>query len=187
MNKLKLLLPSVALPTLLFCQTKYIGVSGSFLQQNQKFPSGFMQTTVNRTTNLNIRGEYGLVKNEKNMFGVALGLEYRRNRNQNNSSNEVFAQLGFSYRRFFTDFTLQPFLETGIHASVGQTATKQDFFSSRIPLKLGLMYPLRKQWHILGTIQVAGINYTKVGPGTETSFQIEGASGISVMFIKFLN
>lgn len=169
-------------------QSSYVGVSGSFLQLNSKQPSGFMQNTNQKRTSLLLIGEYGIIRGGNKMFGVSLGVNYTRFRNQNSVSNNAYAVMGFNFRHFFldADLMLRPFMETGAIITFGQTGVNQDYFNGRIPLKFGLMCPLRGNWKLLGSLELASFNHNRTGSLTESSFLITNTSHVSLSAIRYL-
>jgi hypothetical protein len=170
-------------------QNKYLAGNLSFTHQSTRANSGLIQSNMAGNTSLLLLPEYGIIKENGTMFGLSAGLYWRRLRTQGSSSNLIAGALGMNYRRILGDKSIQPFLETGLLAFVGQFNPPnqgEEFFQGQIPIRAGALYNFKPSWAVLGSVDIFTLNYTRTASTTDTSLGLFNGSTVKLSAIRYL-
>jgi len=189
MNKLFVLSFSLVVSmSAVFAQIRYVGGTAAMSYSSNTANSGLFQSNTMQRTSLLLLPEYGIMNDRGSMFGLTLGFYMNRTNNQGNITNLVAGVLGVNYRKLFNDGPIRPFLETGLMGYVGQYnpgSQGAEYFQGRVPLKAGLMYGLNDRWHILGSIEVLGLTYTRSGGMSSTEFFLANRGNVGLSVVRF--
>jgi hypothetical protein len=168
-------------------QTRYLGGTAALSQTSNTANSGLFQSNTTKSSSILILPEYGIINERGNMFGLTLGFYLSRTNIQGNINNLVAGVLGVSYRKFFNEGQFRPFLETGLLGYVGQFnpgSQGAEYFQGNVPLKAGLMYRLNDRWHVLGSLEVLGLNYTRSGGLSATQFFLANRGNVALSVVR---
>lgn len=170
-------------------QTNYVGGNASFRLNSERVNTGLFQNSSNTETSFLLSPEYGIMKDNGNMFGLSIGVYYARTNNQGNINSLFAAVFGFNYRRLLGDKLVRPLVELGVQAYIGQenpSSQGQEFFSANIPARAGILYEFLPNWNLVSTIDVFGFNYTRRGNMSLTQLYLTNSSMIHFSVLRTL-
>lgn len=148
-------------------QQKYFGGTTNLNFQSTK-PNVGINVSANRTFNMKLLPEFGIVNNENTFYGIGLGFSMIRTNNGEAKTSGFFGHAALLHRRMFTEFVVRPFYEVNIEVAIGNQNIQvpNETFNAQLRGNIGLAYTLRPNLMLLASLNVAQLSYFKDNSNT---------------------
>lgn len=144
--------------------------------------------SVNRH-DITLKPEIGLVSADgSRFFGFGLGLRTGKGTGFNPDEKLLGGIVGAYYRKIITiKSPLQPYIEGGLDATIGQTKMQQaasDFFSTYISGRIGLMYAPENKWRFFFGVDVFSLQYERYASNQLFRVGLQNAGALNLNLIR---